>query len=411
MTFKKNNSNMLTVLKVKNNKWIFYTLIFILILFIGSSLFKNSDDFIKPKYLVPFANELSAKPTNLKEWKRRHYLINYLNNEQNLLIYVAPKDSYRSDDSIKLKYKFDKTLAKCEVPCIWNETRIEDLTAEELKTADAVFYVNQEVPLKSKAWRGQKLIQYTLESATQYPQYHDKNKYFDIHVTFDEDSDVSTSFIKDPEKWRTKQPFDMEKLSPSSPPISLIASQWTKFREVWIQTLKDHIPIASFGSVYWTANWDIHPECANLEPYEIKNCIISKYPFHLSIEISQEKDYSTEILWDAYNSGSVPIIWGAPNSRSYLPHPKSAIFIDDFSDVKALVDHLKYLIENKTAYLEYHEWRTSKEWSERFERKVYMNIENMECNVCKEVARLRILEGRANLPQFRVDLENNVNNI
>ncbi|CAG8713292.1 11382_t:CDS:1 [Dentiscutata heterogama] len=203
----------------------------------------------------------------------------------------------------------------------------------------------------------------------------------------------------------------MEKLSPSSPPISLIASQWTKFREAWIPTLKDHIPIASFGSVYWSANWDIHPDCANLESYEIKNCIISKYPFHLSIEISQEKDYSTEKLWDVFNSGSVPIIWGAPNSRSYLPHPKSAIFIDDFPDVKALADHLKYLMENKTAYLEYHKWRTAKEWSEGFERKVYMNIENMECNVCKEVARLRILEGRVNLPQFQVDLEDNVNYI
>ncbi|RIB29277.1 Glycosyltransferase Family 10 protein [Gigaspora rosea] len=390
-----------------NNRWILYISICILFLFICTSLFNITlDDTIKPNYLVPFADELSTKPTNLEEWKRMHYLVNFLNNEQNVLIYVTPKDSYKSDDSTKLKYKFDKTLAKCEVPCIWNEIRIEDLTSEELKTADAIFYVNQPAPLKSKAWKGQKFIQYTLESATYYPQYHDKNKLFDIHVTFDEDSDVPTSFIRDPEKWRTKQPFDMGKLPSSSPPISLIASQWTDFRKSWIPTLKEHIPIASFGSVHWNTNWDIHPECADLNPYEIKNCIISKYPFHLSIELSQEKDYSTEKLWDVFNSGSVPIIWGAPNSRSYLPHPKSAIFIDDFPDVRALADHLKYLIENNTAYLEYHQWRTMKEWSEGFERKVYMNIENMECNVCKEVARLRILEGRGNLPQFPTVLEN-----
>ncbi|CAG8753787.1 35408_t:CDS:1, partial [Racocetra persica] len=290
--------------------------------------------------MVPFANELSAKPTNLEEWKRLHYLVSYLNNEQKVMIYVTQKDSYKSDDSVKLKYKFDKTLSSCEVPCTWNETRIEDLTSAELETADAIFYVNQPTPLKSKAWRGQKLIQYTLDPVAYYPQYHDKRKQFDIHVTFDEDSEVPTSFIRDPEKWRTKQPYDIEKHPSNIPAISFIASHWTKFRESWIPSLQEHIPIASFGSVHWNTNFDIHPECANSDSYELKLCIISKYPFHLYIETSQEKDYTTDKLWDVFKSGSVPIIWGAPNIRSHLPHPESAIFIEDFPNVKALADHL-----------------------------------------------------------------------
>ncbi|CAG8657099.1 3045_t:CDS:1 [Cetraspora pellucida] len=350
--------------------------------------------------MVPFADELSIKPTTLEEWKRLHYLVSYLNNEQQVLIYVAQGDNYKSDDSVKLKYKFDKTLSTCEVPCIWNETRIEDLTSAELNAADAIFYVNQPTPLKSKAFKGQKLIQYTLMPATYYPQYHDKNNKFNIHVTFDEDSEVPTSYIRNPEKWRVKEPYKIEKHPSNVASISFIASHSTKFRETWIPTLKEHIPIASFGSVHWNTNWDIHPECTNLEPYELKNCIISKYPFHLYIETSQEKDFTTEKLWDVFKSGSVPIIWGDPNIRSYLPDPKSAIFIEDFPDAKALADHLKYLIENKSAYLEYHKWRTMKAWSEGFDRKAYMSIENMECNVCKEVARLRILEGRSEVIQF-----------
>ncbi|CAG8803067.1 3730_t:CDS:1, partial [Cetraspora pellucida] len=76
---------------------------------------------------------------------------------------------------------------------------------------------------------------------------------------------------------------------------------------------------------------------------------------------------------------------------SYLPDPKSAIFIEDFKNAKALADYLKYLVKNETAYLEYHKWRTMKLYDE-FEKKSYMSIYNVECNTCREVARLRILE-------------------
>ncbi|CAG8808466.1 1254_t:CDS:1, partial [Cetraspora pellucida] len=80
--------------------------------------------------------------------------------------------------------------------------------------------------------------------------------------------------------------------------------------------------------------------------------------------------------------------------RSYIPHPKSAIFIEDYPNVEDLANHLKYLVKNKTAYLEYHQWRSTKVWSEGFERKVYMSLRNLGCNICKEVARLRIIEGK-----------------
>ncbi|CAG8831172.1 36783_t:CDS:1, partial [Racocetra persica] len=51
---------------------------------------------------------------------------------------------------------------------------------------------------------------------------------------------------------------------------------------------------------------------------------------------------------------------------------------------------------NETAYLEYHEWRTMK-FSDKFEEKAYMSMRNMECNICREVARLRILDGLVEL--------------
>ncbi|CAG8839518.1 9546_t:CDS:1, partial [Cetraspora pellucida] len=141
----------------------------------------------------------------------------------------------------------------------------------------------------------------------------------------------------------------------------------TDFRLTFIPSLEAHMSIASFGSVNWNTPWDLYPECQNLEnlksknlalpKFEKKNCVISKYPFYLAIENCQDKDYTTEKVWDTFKLGVVPVIWGAPNIRSYLPHPKSAIYINDFPDTESLANYLKYLASNETAYLEYHEWR------------------------------------------------------
>ncbi|CAG8586759.1 2438_t:CDS:1, partial [Scutellospora calospora] len=209
-----------------------------------------------------------------------------------------------------------------------------------------------------------------------------------------ENSDIPTSYVRmDVEKWRTAIPFNVTKLSQNSTIISVIASHWTEFYDTFIPSLETHVPIASFDGVHNNTDWNFYPECSNLDYFEKKNCIVSKYPFYLSIESFPENDYSTEKLWDTFNLGVVPVIWGAPNTLSYLPHPKSAIFIEDFPDSEALANHLKYLVRNETAYLEYHEWRTMTNLSDHFMKKSYMSMYNLECNVCREVSRLKIIEG------------------
>ncbi|CAG8771348.1 6237_t:CDS:1, partial [Gigaspora rosea] len=341
---------------------------------------------------VDYMTKLIEKPTNFTEWKQRHHITGYINKNRKVRIYITEGGWYASQDFLKLKFKHDETLANCDIPCIWKIKTLKNLTYEELREADALLCVNQPNLPKNKTWNGQKFIQYTLEPMTHCPQCHDKNKLFDIRATHNESSDIPTSYIRmDTEKWRIRTPFNITKLSQNSTFISFIASHWTEFRGTFIKNLQTHIPVASFGKVYQNTNWEIYPECKNLGFFELKNCVISKYPFYLSIENSQEEDYTTEKLWDVFNLGVVPVIWGAPNTRSYLPHPNSAIFIEDFPDTEALANYLKYLVKNETAYLEYHKWRNM-EFSDEFKKKSYMSMYNLECNVCREVARLRIID-------------------
>ncbi|RHZ77164.1 hypothetical protein Glove_184g12 [Diversispora epigaea] len=329
-------------------------------------------------------NELTIKPESLTGWKRRHYLTRDLNQNQEVRIFITRGDWYSNQDLKRLKYTNNGTLANCDIPCVWKEEHLYNWISKELKTADALFCVNSPNLPKQKGWEGQKFIEYSLE--VNYAPGP-----FDILVTFRETDDVPTSYIRmDHNEWRKKKPFNITSLSPNSTFISFVASHWTKFRKTWIPTLQAHIPIASYGGVYKNTQWD--PECKGLPLFDMKNCVISKYPFYLAIENAQVQDYSTEKLWDTFNLGIVPVVWGAPNTRSYLPHPKSAIFIEDFPNVESLANYLKYLVGNETAYLEYHQWRNLKTWPEEFEKKAYMSMWNMECNVCSEVARLRVVK-------------------
>ncbi|CAG8572424.1 22577_t:CDS:2 [Dentiscutata erythropus] len=326
-----------------------------------------NDSLPKINYNELLIDKLKIKPTNLIEWKQRHYLTNYFNNNKKIKIFITFGNWYDSKDSLRLTYKPDGTLVYCDIPCIWEKRNLGELYPVELRTADAIF----------------NSLRLIVRLAT-----------YDIYSSFDENSDISTSYVRtDPEIWRATPPFNITTLSTNSTLISFIASHITEFRKSFIPLLQAHMNVASFGNVYQNTPWDLYPECLNLWKFDTKNCVVSKYPFYLAIESCQEKDYSTEKLWDIFKLGVVPVIWSAPNVRSYLTHHKSVIFIDDFPNVEALANYLRYLVKNETAYLEYHKWRTMK-FSDEFEKKSYMSMRNMECNICKEVARLRILEGR-----------------
>uniref|UniRef100_H2YWB4 Fucosyltransferase n=1 Tax=Ciona savignyi TaxID=51511 RepID=H2YWB4_CIOSA len=88
--------------------------------------------------------------------------------------------------------------------------------------------------------------------------------------------------------------------------------------------------------------------------------LISKYKFYLSFENGFHcHDYITEKLWvNAYSSGAVPIVWGAPKADVKAVAPtNSFIHVDDFKNAKELAEYLILLSSNDTAYAQYFQWR------------------------------------------------------
>ncbi|WKX94450.1 hypothetical protein Q1695_011597 [Nippostrongylus brasiliensis] len=119
-------------------------------------------------------------------------------------------------------------------------------------------------------------------------------------------------------------------------------------RTEYYEKLKDYISVDMFGYCgNDTCSTDSHCE-SNLD---------TLYHFYLSFENAMCEYYITEKLWKhGYMHLVVPVVLKRSIVEPFVP-PYSFVAVDDFSSPKELAEYMSYLIANKTAYLEYFEWR------------------------------------------------------
>ncbi|CAI2341241.1 unnamed protein product [Caenorhabditis sp. 36 PRJEB53466] len=120
-------------------------------------------------------------------------------------------------------------------------------------------------------------------------------------------------------------------------------------REDFVKRLQKHLPV------------DIYGGCGPLKcPRGNGKCdtmLNTDYHFYVTFENSICQDYVTEKLWKSgYQNTIVPLVMKRSLVEPFVP-PNSFIAIDDFKTVKEMGDYLNYLMNNKTAYMEYFDWR------------------------------------------------------
>ena len=84
------------------------------------------------------------------------------------------------------------------------------------------------------------------------------------------------------------------------------------------------------------------------------------HKFYLAFENGLHcRDYISEKLWrNAYMNLIVPVVYGPwRDDLMKRTPPHSLIFVEDYDSADELVDYLKYLDRNETAYMEYFDWR------------------------------------------------------
>jgi len=173
-------------------------------------------------------------------------------------------------------------------------------------------------------------------------------------------------------------------------------------RDEWVKEFMKYVKVDSYGTCL--NNKDLPPALVGSEQMEHGDfySLLSKYKFMLSMENAVCPDYVTEKFWRSLQVGVVPIYLGAPNIEEWLPNPKSAIVIENYSSPEEVANLIKRLNQDDQAYLEYLEHKTKKKfenealkdilrersWGVSHEQQIkYGNhVKHFQCMVCNRVA-------------------------
>lgn len=132
----------------------------------------------------------------------------------------------------------------------------------------------------------------------------------------------------------------------------------------------------------------------NLDKAEFLN-FVARYKFVIAIENGVCEDYVTEKFWRAIKVGTVPIYFGCPFIRDWLPNEQSAILLEDYPTPTILKNHLEKLLSDDVLYEEYLEHKikqivTNPRLTDEFRKRPYQidslqTIEKFECFICNKI--------------------------
>jgi hypothetical protein len=124
------------------------------------------------------------------------------------------------------------------------------------------------------------------------------------------------------------------------------------------------------------------PAGETMETLEGRVNIMKKYRMVLAYDYMTEKDHISDIVWESFMSGAVPVFIGANNARDHFP-PHSAIYGGDYQSWDDMAKYVKEVAENKTLWQSFHKWRSDDQALKTFEEKYKFTRTSPTCRMCK----------------------------
>lgn len=131
-------------------------------------------------------------------------------------------------------------------------------------------------------------------------------------------------------------------------------------RDLYVQELMKYQRIDSYGKCLNNKKMPMELKRKYLRKLHSEDFFrfVARYKFVIAIENGVCEDYVSEKIWRAIHLGVVPVYFGSPTIRDWLPNEKSAILIEDFATPMQLSAHIDNLIRNDDLYEEYLEHKT-----------------------------------------------------
>ncbi|XP_052071022.1 alpha-(1,3)-fucosyltransferase 11-like [Mytilus californianus] len=239
---------------------------------------------------------------------------------------------------------------------------------------------------------------------------------FNHTATFKRESDypITTQDIFALEYLTERQAIDIKVKNEKQKSDGFAALMYTQshadvpsYRDSYVKELMKYIDVDSYGTCLH--NKDLPENLINpAESFQKDQFLdfIAGYKFHLSFENAVCDDYMTEKLMRPLHLGSVPIYYGSPKAKDWMPNNHSIIMVNDFNSPKELAEFIKYLDENDEEYLKYLNFKKpngitntllketvlNRDWGSHDHKYYFYNIEDkvdyyqgFECHVCREI--------------------------
>ncbi|KAL2100273.1 hypothetical protein ACEWY4_004667 [Coilia grayii] len=132
-------------------------------------------------------------------------------------------------------------------------------------------------------------------------------------------------------------------------------------RDVYVAELMRHIPVDSYGRCLHNRDLPVSLRESTAMDDPAFHQLLARYKFILAFENAICDDYITEKLWRPLKLGVVPVYYGAPNVRHWLPSNRSAVVVNPDSEPKKLAEYLQRLDKNDGEYLTFLEWKHRQE--------------------------------------------------
>ena len=278
-------------------------------------------------------------------------------------------DDHRDDYYLTSWQHFDTaaTLA-CPPPsaCLWFRTL--DILLPQIIIVDCL-ETGRGVPPRG---RGQIIVFLCLESSAHLPHTRTPAflQRFDITATYHRALPPSPPLHRPPAHlWLTYAPPSPSHLlhPPISPSLKRRAALWVvsncaPARVNLVQQLQRYIPVDVFGK----CSGRPLPVAQSDAVYgSNKTALMQEYWLSIAFENAIDVDYVTEKLYQPLIAGSIPVYFGAPNAREYLPDASAAVLGDSFATVDEMGAYLRDLLSSDDELQQRVAWKSkgSKNWS------------------------------------------------
>lgn len=150
-------------------------------------------------------------------------------------------------------------------------------------------------------------------------------------------------------------------------------------RNRWFDTVSGTLTIDSYGSC--GHNIEV-PQGMTIKTPEGRIALSKQYRIVLAFDDTTTKDHISDLVFEAFVSGAVPVVVGADNLRERMP-PNSFINVNDFTKWDDLADYVKTVISDKELWISYHKWRDDEEAVTAFEKQFEFTGIDSTCRACR----------------------------